>query len=76
MFNMLSINEVSIALFCIIFTIFSYKTIEIYFKRRKYQHIPGPPANGLLGFYLGNLKEYKSSKKRGIMYVDLVNEWY
>ena len=35
----------------------TYFTVQIYILRQKYQHIPGPPSNGILGFYLGNLIE-------------------
>ena len=35
--------------------LFTYYTIKIYFLRKKYEHIPGPPANGILGFYFGNV---------------------
>jgi hypothetical protein len=35
----------------------TYFTVTIYILRKKYAHIPGPPANGLIGFYFGNLFE-------------------
>jgi hypothetical protein len=53
-----------------------YKTIQIYLLRRKYRHIPGPPANGLLGFYLGNvvdMPKYISNQK---IYNDFIFDWY
>jgi hypothetical protein len=34
---------------------FTYKTVQIYLMRRKYQHLPGPSCNGILGFYTGNI---------------------
>ena len=34
--------------------LFSYYSLKKYLLRQKYKHIPGPPANGLLGFYFGN----------------------
>ena len=54
---------------------FFYISYDIYVKRKKYRHIPGPPANGLVGFYLGNLREIATSIGNGVMYSDLINEW-
>jgi hypothetical protein len=56
--------------------LFSYHTYKIYSLRQKYKHIPGPPANGLLGFYLGNTIELLSKKRQGMVLVDVYNEWY
>ena len=51
------------------------KVIEIYSKRRKYKHIPGPPADGFLGFFFGNLNDLIYFTKKGVMYTDIINEW-
>ena len=59
-----------------LFTFFSYKTFQIYSKRRKYRHIPGPVNEGILGFYLGSLIELKKAEKNGIMIFDLFDDWY
>jgi hypothetical protein len=56
--------------------LFSYHTYKIYSLRQKYKHIPGPPANGLLGFYFGNTIELLSKKRQGMVLVDVYNEWY
>ena len=55
---------------------FFYKTFDIYTKRRKYKHIPGPPTNGLIGFYTGHYREINSALKNGNTYLDLFNEWF
>ena len=64
-----------IALFCLLFTFLLYKTFDIYNKRRRYRHIPGPPTFGISGFYLGNFLERRIAEKNGIIFMDLVNEW-
>ena len=37
--------------------LFSYYSLKKYLLRQKYKHIPGPPANGLLGFYFGSFQQ-------------------
>jgi hypothetical protein len=57
--------------------IFTYYTLKIYFIRRRYRHIPGPPTKGILGFYFGQvfeLKENKEIKKR--VTADLYLDWF
>lgn len=51
-----------------------YKTVKIYLIRRKYRHLPGPPTNGLLGFYLGNLDLAAKIMKEGKVFADLMLE--
>lgn len=53
---------------------FVYKTLKIYFLRKKYRHIPGPKTKGILGFYLGNVLEIKNLPKNKI-FPDLVADW-
>ena len=55
--------------------LFSYYSLKKYLLRQKYRHIPGPPANGLLGFYLGNTIELLSKKRQGIELIDVFTEW-
>jgi hypothetical protein len=56
--------------------LFTYYTIKIYFLRKKYEHIPGPPANGILGFYFGNVFEIIITTRRNKMiYMDKISEW-
>jgi hypothetical protein len=61
----------------ILILFFSYFSLQIYHLRKKYQHIPGPPANGFFGFFLGNLIELiihtKINKK---LINDLFLEWF
>ena len=52
---------------------FTYYTLKIYFLRQKYKHIPGPPSNGILGFYFGNILEIKRSSNKLLM--NQVAEW-
>ena len=52
---------------------FTYYTLKIYFLRQKYKHIPGPPANGILGFYFGNIFEIKGNNNQLLM--NQVAEW-
>ena len=59
----------------VILALFIYKTYEIYAKRRRYKHIPGPPADGILDFYLGNLRDIYSADAKNVMLMDLINEW-
>ena len=58
-----------------VFTYFLYKTLNIYLKRRRYRHIPGPQSNGILGFYLGNYIEWKKAENNGMMPLDLMDQW-
>jgi hypothetical protein len=53
-----------------------YKTIQIYLIRRKYRHIPGPSANGLLGFYLGNVIDMPKYLNNQKIYNDFIADWY
>lgn len=56
---------------------FIYFTIQLYFYRLKFRHLPGPPApKGILGFYTGNLPQIIEADKKGIPLCDLLNEWY
>ena len=55
--------------------LFGYKTIVIYLKRRKFNHIPGPPTKGILGFYLGNLDQIVMTMKNGRILADLTSDW-
>lgn len=54
---------------------FIYTTLKIYKLRKKYKHIPGPPANGILGFYMGNIVEIRNAKKRNVKLEDKLVEW-
>ena len=63
----------STALFGAIFTCFVCKTVDIYLKRRKYRHIPGPPIHGILGFYLDNYLNAKFAEKENVKFMDLVH---
>ena len=58
---MLELNLFTIFLTFVIILICNiiYYTIKIYNLRKRYAHIPGPPANGIIGFYLGNLLEIR-----------------
>ena len=58
------------------FAYFFYKTYSIYLVRKKYRDIPGPPTNGILGFYFGNFLEVRAAAKSGRLVLDLVNEWF
>jgi hypothetical protein len=49
-----------------------YFTLKIHFLRKKYSHIPGPVANGIIGFYLGNLLEIKKAN----IGVEKFSEWF
>ena len=55
---------------------FTYYTLKIYFLRQKYRHIPGPAADGILGFYLGNVLEANTARKENRMLLDLISEGY
>jgi hypothetical protein len=61
---MLELNLFTIFLTFVIILICNiiYYTIKIYNLRKRYAHIPGPPANGIIGFYLGNLLEIRNSR--------------
>nr|QUF59385.1 cytochrome p450 CYP3049B3 [Brachionus angularis] len=50
------------------FAFIGYFTVKLYFKKRKYAHIPGPKPGGILGFYFGNLIEVLQYTKKGVMY--------
>lgn len=55
----------------------TFYTVQIYNLRKKYKHIPGPPADGVLDFYLGNLIElfYNVRYKKKIQN-DVILAWY
>jgi hypothetical protein len=55
--------------------LFSYYSLKKYLLRQKYKHIPGPPANGLLGFYFGNTLDLFNKKRQGIELIDVFTEW-
>ena len=55
---------------------FSYYTFKIYLLRQKYKHIPGPPANGILGFYFGNVFEIKEGRNNDKILFEIVSRWY
>jgi hypothetical protein len=51
-----------LACFIIIICNFVYYTLKICYIRNKYAHIPGPPTNGILEFYMGNVFQKKESR--------------
>ena len=54
----------------------SYWTLRIYFNRRKFRHIPGPPTKGIYGFYFGNMAEVIQNVEQGGSYFELLLKWY
>lgn len=59
----------------LVLSLFTYYSYKIYRLRKKYEHIPGPPANGIIGFYLGNLFDYVKTLYNSKLANDLVLEW-
>ena len=55
---------------------FSYYTLKIYLLRQKYKHIPGPPSNGILGFYFGNLFEIKEGRNNDRILFETISRWF
>ena len=56
--------------------VFTYFTVSVFLLRRKYAHIPGPPANGIMGFYFGNLFDLAHNLKvKKQVTSDLTLEW-
>nr|ATW72319.1 cytochrome p450 CYP3049B6 [Brachionus calyciflorus] len=51
-----------------------FKTLQIYLRRRKYRHIPGPKTKGILGFYIGNIVDIINLPKDKIFH-DLIIQW-
>ncbi len=41
--------------------------------QKKYRHIPGPPADGIFGFFFGNILEIKSNNNK--LLLNKVAEW-
>ena len=75
--NLLFNQQFFVAFSVTILTIlFSYYTFTIYKLRRKYEHIPGPPTKGILGFYFGHLFEFFKLTKEYKVNNELVIEWY
>ena len=56
--------------------VFTYYTLKIYFIRRRYRHIPGPPTNGILGFYFGHGYELKKNLEKKRVNPDLFLDWF
>jgi hypothetical protein len=55
---------------------FTHYTYKIYKLRQKYNHLPGPPANGILGFYFGNTFQVVSMiRGKNIMLIEVMEEW-
>lgn len=54
---------------------FIYKSLKIYMMRRQYDHIPGPPTKGILGFYFGNLEKLVNVMNNGQILSDVMIEW-
>jgi hypothetical protein len=53
-----------------------YKSGKIYFLRRKYRHIPGPPTKGIFGYFFGSvLYETYEWVSKGKIYPDFLVEW-
>lgn len=63
-------------LISILSVLFGLYTFKIFILRRKYAHIPGPPANGLIGFYFGNFYEVAKYRASGKIAPDLTVQWY
>nr|UOU03247.1 cytochrome P450 3049F1 [Brachionus rubens] len=61
-----------ILVFLLVIGFVAYKTYVIYQIRKKYQHIPGPKTNGIIGFYLGNLSEALKYIKDGKILADMM----
>lgn len=55
--------------------VFTYYTLKIYFIRRRYRHIPGPPTKGILGFYFGHVYELKKNLEKKRVNADLYLDW-
>ena len=53
----------------------AYSTLKIYMARRRHAHIPGPPTQGLLGFYFGHTFEIVRAKDNQICFLDICDEW-
>ena len=51
-------------------------SIQVYYKRQKYAHIPGPPCDTILSFYMGNIAEIINFMKKGKQFPDFISEWY
>jgi hypothetical protein len=56
--------------------IWTYKTLSIYIKRRKYKHIPGPKTRGISGYYFGNLTDLIEIINQGKIFSDKLVEWF
>ncbi len=68
-------NDLAIScLLTVLVGLFSYYTLKKYLLRQKYKHIPGPPANGIIGFYFGNSFDLFNKKRQGIELIDLFVE--
>nr|UOU03253.1 cytochrome P450 3049B3 [Brachionus rubens] len=65
-----------IALIGVISCFIGYFTIHLYFKKKKYSHIPGPKPSGLLGFYFGNLGEALDNIKNNKMFPFYIQECF
>jgi hypothetical protein len=73
----LNLSFLTSALATCLALIFSYYTLQIYNLRKKYNHIPGPPADGIFGFYLGNSIELAVHRKiNNKLMSDLFLEWF
>jgi hypothetical protein len=74
---MFDLNLIISSLITISTCYFAYYTYKIYKLREKYKHLPGPPTNGILGFYFGNTFQVVSMiRSKNIMLIEVMEEWY
>jgi len=72
----LSLSKILLTVFVILLCNISYYTIKIYNLRKKFAHIPGPPATGLIGFYLGNVLEIRNFRNNDQLLMHNIVEWF
>jgi len=73
MFNLFAQSCMILSTFCSVYVV--YYITKTYKNRRRYKHLPGPPADGIGGFLFGNLFELIDLSKNGKTFCEIQADW-
>jgi hypothetical protein len=73
MFSLFAQSCLILSTFCSVYAVFYI--IKTYQNRRRYKHLPGPPADGISGFLFGNLFEIIELSKKGKPFCEIQADW-
>jgi hypothetical protein len=73
MFNLFAQSCLILSTLCSVYAV--YYITKTYKNRRRYKHLPGPPADGISGFLFGNLFEIIELSKKGKSFCEIQAGW-